>query len=508
MSDEQPEFRDQWEQIRDIQGADAEHVRRLAARVRFYVAIRHPDSVPSLLLEVTTPVDVAADDLISTDQVEVTAEPSAAGGTSIRLGLRDAKYLDLFLNVCDDIVPRVQKADDETEAAGILLRRFRTWRQFLRANRLRGLGDKLQLGLYGELKTLEFLLAAGVDPHEAVNAWTGPEQGEQDFQYSGIALEVKSIAHSQPQRLLIDGERQLDENHFNALVVVHHRVHRQRDAGEKLPEAVARMRGMVGGDPGAYALLDDKLLNYGYAEHDAPRYSETGYAVSNTAYYRVQPGFPRLTEADLPLGLGGVRYVIDASACSNFEVAEETVANWLSEPPPVYGEAGEGEDFQREFKATAWKPVDPAQAALERDIQDRLARTVVNGGIVKTVAAFLNTSGGELVIGMADDGSITGIEQDMAFLDVDRDGYQRKLVELLFNNIDKTVTAHLRLEFREADDATTCHILVRPSPSPRFANDLENREAQGQRRVFYHRAFSTTRIMPIDELPTYLAEHF
>ena len=145
---------------------------------------------------------------------------------------------------------------------------------------------------------------------------------------------------------------------------------------------------------------------------------------------------------------------------------------------------------------------------MEKEIQDRLARTVVNGGVVKTVAAFLNTSGGELVIGMADDASITGIEQDMEFLDVDRDGYQRKLLELLSNNIDKTVTAHLRLEFREAEAATTCHIRVRPSPSPRFANDLEHLEAQGERRVMYHRAFNTTRILSIDDLPRYLAEHF
>ena len=137
-----------------------------------------------------------------------------------------------------------------------------------------------------------------------------------------------------------------------------------------------------------------------------------------------------------------------------------------------------------------------------------MARTLINGGIVKTVAAFLNTSGGELIIGMADDTSITGIEQDMEFFGIDRDGYQRKLLELLSNNIDKTVTAHLRLEFRETENATTCHIRVRPSPSPRFANDLEHLEAQGERRVMYHRAFNTTRILSIDDLPRYLAEHF
>ncbi|SVD09641.1 uncharacterized protein METZ01_LOCUS362495, partial [marine metagenome] len=98
----------------------------------------------------------------------VTAEPSPTGGTALRLQLRDAKYLELFLNVCDDIVPRAQETETEAEAAGMLLRRFRTWRQFLRANRASGLGEKEQLGLYGELKTLEFLLAADIGPVEAV----------------------------------------------------------------------------------------------------------------------------------------------------------------------------------------------------------------------------------------------------------------------------------------------------------------------------------------------------
>lgn len=37
---------------------------------------------------------------------------------------------------------------------------------------------------------------------------------------------------------------------------------------------------------------------------------------------------------------------------------------------------------------------------------------MVTHAVLKAIAAFLNTEGGDLLIGVADDGSIAGIDQD------------------------------------------------------------------------------------------------
>jgi predicted HTH transcriptional regulator len=44
--------------------------------------------------------------------------------------------------------------------------------------------------------------------------------------------------------------------------------------------------------------------------------------------------------------------------------------------------------------------------------EDRQDDKAVTHAVLKTVAAFLNTEGGDLLIGVADDGSIVGIERD------------------------------------------------------------------------------------------------
>jgi hypothetical protein len=61
-----------------------------------------------------------------------------------------------------------------------------------------------------------------------------------------------------------------------------------------------------------------------------------------------------------------------------------------------------GESKTLEFKSTLrWN--------LKEDRQDD---KIVTHAILKTVAAFLNTEGGDLLIGVADDGSVVGIERD------------------------------------------------------------------------------------------------
>jgi type I restriction enzyme R subunit len=63
------------------------------------------------------------------------------------------------------------------------------------------------------------------------------------------------------------------------------------------------------------------------------------------------------------------------------------------------------EDDAVEFKSTArW------------DIREQRRNSALEDAIVKTVAAFLNTEGGDLLLGVGDDGSIVGIERDRLFI--------------------------------------------------------------------------------------------
>ena len=341
----------------------------------------------------------------------------------------------------------------------------------------------------------------------AVSAWTGPARTPQDFQWDGMAIEVKTVVHSEPQTFRIDGERQLDDFGLDALLLAHHRVFRHQGAGETLPELIDTLRTAIAAQEGPLDEFDDGLLATGYRDDDAGSYGSTGYSLKGTTYYRVQPGFPRLTEADLFPGIGSVVYTVTASACSRFEVGTTSVLAWLRDPPKVEDPTESVESFQVEYKQTAWTPTTPAQNPEHAKAMVRDLKT----SIVKTVVAFLISEGGELVIGVKDDDrSVTGIETDLeskAKERADLDHYEQELVALFSEQIDRYVHNQIRIRFEQHDAGTTCHVTVRPSPSPRFGYATI---AQNERRkpVFWIRAGNTTQELEGSDLVAYLREHW
>ena len=505
--DDLPDFLEQWKAIKDVKGTSAETQRRLSLDLDFFIAVTHPENVPSLLLVTDVEIAASKEDLISSTQVEILVEKTPDNRNAVRLQLNDKKYEEVFLKVASDIAPKVNQTDIPEEAVTILLRRFRTWRQFLKSERSKGLGLSMQLGLYGELKTLEFLLESGIDKVSAVAAWTGPEEEEQDFQLNGIAIETKSVVHSEPQKLKINGERQLDEDPFSALVISHHRVHRQQDAGETLPEAVAELENLLSDDTNALELFDEKLVLYGYKAVEETEYLKHGYAIRDTKYYRVHAGFPCLTESNLPAGVGRLTYVIDASACEKYTYEAETIIAWLKDPESALeGELPE-ESGTIEYKATAWTPVgEKITGEEERKGMEAKLKT----GIVQTVVGFLNTEGGQLLIGVDDNQSVTGIEVDLLSKDKeesDIDHYQLAIQELLQRHINDRVFAYLKFEFDKRENGTICAIRVRPSPSPMMGRPVSG-SGNEKKPNFWVRRGNATITLEGDDLLKYIMEKY
>ena len=116
---------------------------------------------------------------------------------------------------------------------------------------------------------------------------------------------------------------------------------------------------------------------------------------------------------------------LEASACEEYSIDPNTLSEWLKKPDSIEKfDADLMESGVIEFKSSAWKPLRPIEIPetlpeerREEFLVQQEKDTVrqLNGAIIKTVAGFLNTSGGELIIGMADDGEILGVEQDCEY---------------------------------------------------------------------------------------------
>lgn len=245
------------------------------------------------------------------------------------LELIDRAAADLFEVLAEDLLGAVAAAADDREGVGIWTGRIARWQHLLRRAQ-HGLGSELQRALMAELWILRDLVAPAAGAAAAVRAWQGPARSRHDFQLPLTSLEVKSCAANQPQVVTINGERQLDEVGTPALHLAHVSLDVHHNRPETLPEMVASVRELVL-DSGAEVEFEDLLLESGYIDLHAPRYAGTGYTLRESRIFRVAPGFPRLTEADLPEGVGGLRYRLAIAACVPFEVPVDAVRGLIGE---------------------------------------------------------------------------------------------------------------------------------------------------------------------------------
>ena len=126
------------------------------------------------------------------------------------------------------------------------------------------------------------------------------------------------------------------------------------------------------------------------------------------------------------------------------------------------------EGQQLEFKSTSrWN-----LHAKKRD-------EAIESAAVKTVAAFLNSQGGTLLIGVDDNGKIRGISEDLALCRKSMDQYERWLCgDLLSRRLGSAVIAsHVTFNSVHVDGHDVVEVVVLPSSSVIWDTAADGREA-------------------------------
>jgi predicted HTH transcriptional regulator len=114
-----------------------------------------------------------------------------------------------------------------------------------------------------------------------------------------------------------------------------------------------------------------------------------------------------------------------------------------------------GESKSLEFKST-----------LRRSLkEERRDDKGVTHAVLKTIAAFLNTEGGDLLLGVADDGSIIGIERDQLESD---DKFMRHLAQVVRNGMGDRAGTCIDPKTQIVQGKTVCVVSCQRSPEPVF----------------------------------------
>ncbi len=145
-----------------------------------------------------------------------------------------------------------------------------------------------------------------------------------------------------------------------------------------------------------------------------------------------------------------------------------------------------GESYVLEFKSTLQWNVVTGQQCKKLHLAS-----------LKTIAAFLNSQGGTLVIGVEDDGKIFGLSRDLNLTHNSKDSFERHLVSLISNYMGTPTAPYYRIRFEEVDSEAVCVIEVERSPEPIFLK-IQNR------KEFCIRAGNTTRTLDSEETVKYV----
>ena len=188
------------------------------------------------------------------------------------------------------------------------------------------------------------------------------------------------------------------------------------------------------------------------------------------------------------------RKLIAAVIRDGFEALTEDIQPYSEKMtgPSVSELLREMETLKIEFKASARVPINA-------DVPER----VINEEVIKTVAAFMNSEGGTLAIGISDNGDVMGIQSDLDYKRQDLDEYQNWLSTLLMTSIGKAAVAkHVRIRFEAIDEHVVCLVDVSPSPHEEFANTSKSEH------VFYVRVGNSTRILTGPDMVNYIKRRF
>lgn len=225
------------------------------------------------------------------------------------LRLRREELSPVFAQLCQDLVDEIDAAPSEDDVLELVRRRLLLWEKLFSDERDGYLLDFQVKGLVAELLFMKSLLVEGLrSPLEIANGWAGPAGGDQDFQFSNEAIEVKAIGPDS-SGVSISSLQQLEAGQTLRLSVWTLRsASPKEDSATTLNSLVSRLEQIFIPYPDALALFRDALLEVGYVEN--PRYDELGFEPMQVEDFAVGEHFPRLTPSSVPAGIQSATYVL------------------------------------------------------------------------------------------------------------------------------------------------------------------------------------------------------
>jgi predicted HTH transcriptional regulator len=148
----------------------------------------------------------------------------------------------------------------------------------------------------------------------------------------------------------------------------------------------------------------------------------------------------------------------------------------------------DGEGLFLEYKQT-----------LRYDLRRKCISKDVERAVIKTIAGFMNADGGTLIIGVDDEGLVTGLKNDYETLaKKNRDGFENHLSNLVKTMLGVKFANYIHVRFDYYNDNEACIVAVDPSHKPAYIQNAEGKEE------FFVRMGNSTQPFSMSETEEYI----
>jgi hypothetical protein len=139
------------------------------------------------------------------------------------------------------------------------------------------------------------------------------------------------------------------------------------------------------------------------------------------------------------------------------------------------------------------------KASLRWDYRESNVNKALTKVVAKTLAAFMNSQGGTLLIGVADDGEVVGLDKDFESLGAkgNRDGFELTFRNAIGAYLGEDKNPVIDLTFSDIDGKTIAVAGCQRHSEPVFVED-------GNSSEFYVRAGNTSRLLNVKEASDYI----
>lgn len=233
-----------------------------------------------------------------------------------KVSCRERELYSVFSAFMDDVIEQLDTKDPVTA----LLDSASSWRRLLQVARA-GISEAAALGLYGELRFLEDLMAH--HGPQSIEAWQVSGGDIHDFIGERVRVEVKSSSFQNHQSITVHGLKQLEAPANSRLILAVADIQKHGD-GETVDHVTSRLIAN-GAD---HAVLTDKLSKAGYVRGMLNPEEESTFTLTAWRFWEITAKTPVLStstvEPRITAALSDVRYSLALAALGD----PETEFDW------------------------------------------------------------------------------------------------------------------------------------------------------------------------------------